>query len=106
MDTLIQRLTPVKQQIENQLNIQLDWYASDEDYVHVDNQHGIVNYQLTTHLADSTPHFMQVTLMVTLVNLDKFNWNMYKLGFSQTDQIQFDNELSPVSRWQKEVTLL
>lgn len=106
MDTLIQRLTPVKQQIENQLNIQLDWYASDDDYVHVDNQHGVINYQLTTHLADSTPHFMAVSIEVTLVNLDKFNWNMYKLGFSQTDQIQFDNELSPVSRWQKEVTLL
>ena len=106
MDTLIQRLTPVKQQIENQLNIQLDWYASDDDYVHVDNHHGVINYQLTTHLADAKPHFMAVSIVVTLVNLDKFNWNMYKLGFSQTDQIQFDNELSPVSRWQKEVTLL
>ena len=106
MDTLIQRLTPVKQEIENQLNIKLDWYASDDDYVHVDNQHGVINYQLTTHLADSTPHFMAVLIEVTLVNLDKFNWDMYKLGFSQTDQIQFDNELSPVSRWQKEVTLL
>lgn len=106
MDTLIQRLTPVKQEIENQLNIQLDWYASDDDYVHVDNQHGVINYQLTTHLADSAPHFMAVSIEVTLVNLDKFNWKMYKLGFSQTDQIQFDNELSPVSRWQKDVTLL
>lgn len=106
MDTLIQRLNPIKQQIENQLNIQLDWYASDDDYVHVDHKHGVINYQLTTHLADSTPHFMAIAIVVTLVNLDRFNWNMYKLGFSQTDQIQFDNELSPVSRWQKDVTLL
>lgn len=106
MDTLIQRLTPIKQQIENQLNIQLDWYSSDTDYVHVDDTHGVINYQLTTHLADATPHFMTISIGVTLVNLDKFNWKMYKLGFSQTDQIQFDNELSPVSRWQKEVTLL
>lgn len=106
MDTLIQRLNPIKQQIENQLNIQLDWYATDDDYVHVDDKHGVINYQLTTHLADSTPHFMVVLIEVTLVNLDKFNWNMYTLGFSQTDQIQFDNELSPVSRWQKDVTML
>ena len=106
MDTLIQRLTPVKQQIENQLNIKLDWYVSDEDYVHVDNKHGIVNYQLTAHLADSAPHFMEVTLMVTLVNLDRFTWQMYKLGFSQTDQIQFDNELSPVSQWEKAVVIV
>lgn len=106
MDTLIQRLNPIKQEIENQLNIQLDWYATDDDYVHVDDTHGVINYQLTTHLADATPHFMAIAIVVTLVNLDKFNWEMYKLGFSQTDQIQFDNELSPVSRWQKDVTLL
>lgn len=106
MDTLIQRINPIKEEIESKLHIQLDWYASDDDYVHVDNQHGVINYQLTTHLADSTPHFMAVSIEVTLVNLDKFNWNMYKLGFSQTDQIQFDNELSPVSRWKKDVTLL
>ena len=106
MDTLIQRITPIKEEIESKLHIQLDWYSSDEDYVHVDNKHGIVNYQLTTHLADSTPHFMEVTLMVTLVNLDRFNWQMYKLGFSQTDQIQFDNELSPVSQWEKAVVIV
>lgn len=106
MDTLIQRLTPIKKDIENQLNIQLDWYASDDDYVHVDHNHGIINYQLTTHLADSTPHFMEINIAVTLVNLDRFNWQMYKLGFSQTDQIQFDNELSPVSQWQKVVTMV
>lgn len=106
MNTLIQRLTPIKKDIENKLNIQLDWYASDDDYVHVDNNHGVINYQLTTHLADSTPHFMEISIAVTLVNLDKFNWQMYKLGFSQTDQIQFDNELSPVSQWQKVVTVV
>lgn len=106
MDTLIQRLNPIKKEIENQLNIQLDWYVSDDDYVHVDNQHGVINYQLTTHLADDTPHFMAVAIEVTLVNLDKFNWDMYKLGFSQTDQIQFDNELSPVSQWEKAVVIV
>lgn len=106
MTDLLLRLKPEKDKLEKALGLQLDWYASDNDYRHIDSKHGLINYQLTTFLGDDQPHYMEVTLSVVLTNLDVLNFEMFKLGYSMTQQVQYDSDTSPLTDWQKKVMIL
>lgn len=100
------KLQETKSHLEQLLGLKVDWFAVANDLENLDQKHAILNYTISSLMADNQFHYATITLSLVLISDEERSVALLKDKWQSSQSVEIDEHLGTASEWTKEVFVL